>query len=82
MLLMLMPSGAAQEQQWASLGEFKLESGESIRDCRIGYRTYGRLNAARSNVILWPTWFTGRTEDLAGYFGKRQADRYGRVLSW
>ena len=29
------------QQQFASLGDFKLENGETIRDCRIGYRTLG-----------------------------------------
>ena len=59
----------SQAQQFAALGDFRLESGETIRNLRLGYRTYGKLNADRSNVILWPTWFTGRTEQLAGNFG-------------
>ena len=60
----------AQEgsQRFASLGDLKLESGEVIHDCRIGYRTYGQLNAAKSNAILFPTWFGGTTEQLAGNF--------------
>ncbi|HXM68144.1 MAG TPA: hypothetical protein VN911_15545 [Candidatus Acidoferrum sp.] len=33
---------SAQEQQTARIGDFKLESGEVIRDCTIGYRTFGR----------------------------------------
>ena len=53
----------------ASLGDLKLESGQVIRDCRIGYRTYGQLDAAKSNAILFPTWFGGTTEQLAGNFG-------------
>jgi len=61
----------AQEgaQQFASLGDFKLTSGEVIRDCRIGYRTFGQLNADKSNVILFPTWATGTTEKLQGQVG-------------
>jgi homoserine O-acetyltransferase/O-succinyltransferase len=56
----------AQEgkQQFAALGDFKLESGQSIRDCQIGYRTVGKLNADMSNAILFPTWFTGTTAEL------------------
>ncbi|HEY1262830.1 MAG TPA: alpha/beta fold hydrolase [Terriglobales bacterium] len=57
------------QQQFASLGNFKLESGEAIRDCRIGYRTYGHLNADKSNAIVFLTWFGGNTEQLAGNFG-------------
>ena len=60
---------SAQEQKFASLGDFKLESGEVIRDCRIGYRTFGTLNADKSNVVLFPTWASGTTEQLASNFG-------------
>jgi len=56
-------------QKFASLGDFKLVSGEVLRDCRIGYRTYGRLNPDQSNIILFPTWATGTTEQLQGNVG-------------
>src|SRR5258705_8498411 len=69
-LAVLTPSVlTAQEQQFASLGDFKLESGEVIRDCRIVYRTFGKLNSNRSNAILFPTWAGGTTEQLKGNFG-------------
>jgi homoserine O-acetyltransferase/O-succinyltransferase len=57
---------AGDGQQFASLGDFKLASGEVLRDCRIGYRTFGTLNANRSNAILFPTWASGSSEQLAG----------------
>ena len=50
--------------QIASLGDFKLENGDVIQDAKIAYRTAGTLNADRSNVILFPTWFTGTSEEL------------------
>jgi homoserine O-acetyltransferase len=40
-----------------------------LRDCRIGYRTFGQLNADKSNVILFPGWAGGTTEQLAGSVG-------------
>lgn len=52
----------AQEQQFAKLGDFKLQSGEVLRDCRIGYRTAGQMNADKSNIIVIPTWAGGKTE--------------------
>ncbi len=62
--------GAQQGAQlMASLGDLKLESGQVIRDCRIGYRTYGQLDAAKGNAILFPTWFGGTTGQLADNFG-------------
>jgi homoserine O-acetyltransferase/O-succinyltransferase len=67
--LLCVASGCAQpgsQQQFADLGELKLESGASIHGCKLGYRTLGTLNAAKSNAILFPTWFTGTTKDLLG----------------
>jgi len=64
-LLLLVLSTAlafSQEQQFASLGDFQLQSGEVLRDCRVGYRTAGHMNSDRSNVIVIPTWAGGRTE--------------------
>src|ERR1700744_1619089 len=51
-------------QQYADLGDLKLENGSVIHDCKIGYRTLGTLNAAKSNALLIPTWFTGRSGEL------------------
>ncbi len=59
----------AQEQRFAELGDFKLESGEVIRDCRVGYRTFGKLNNDRSNAILFTTWASGTTEQLQSNIG-------------
>jgi homoserine O-acetyltransferase/O-succinyltransferase len=56
-------------QQFATLGEFKLQSGAVLHDFRIGYRTLGRLNGDKSNAVLWPTWLRGRTEDLLQFIG-------------
>jgi homoserine O-acetyltransferase len=50
--------------QTAELGDFSLESGEILLDAKLGYRTAGALDARKSNAILFPTWFTGTSEDL------------------
>ena len=71
--LILFISGTAAGQdgglEMALLGEFRLDSGETIQDLKVGYRTIGELNADRSNAILFPTWFTGTTEDLVPLVG-------------
>jgi homoserine O-acetyltransferase/O-succinyltransferase len=54
----------APGQKLADLGTCQLASGERIRDCRIGYRTFGALDATKSNVVLFPTWFSGTTAPL------------------
>ena len=56
-------------QQFATLGEFKLQSGEVVPDFRIGYRLLGKLNAEKSNAVLWPTWLGGKSEDLLDFVG-------------
>ncbi|MGC1784858.1 MAG: alpha/beta fold hydrolase, partial [Acidobacteriaceae bacterium] len=53
------------QQQFADIGACKLVSGQQIDHCRLGYRTWGTLNAARSNAVLFPTWFSGTTANLA-----------------
>jgi len=55
--------------QFAQLGDFKLRGGSVISDFRLGYRTLGRLNSARSNGILWPSWLGGTTENLLQFIG-------------
>ena len=59
----------AQEQRFANIGNLKLQNGGVIRNCRIGYRTFGQLNADKSNVIVFPTWAGGTTEQLQSNIG-------------
>jgi homoserine O-acetyltransferase/O-succinyltransferase len=47
----------------ASLGTCRLASGATITGCRVAYRTFGQLNAERTNAVLVPTYFAGRSED-------------------
>lgn len=65
------PLRAEGELRLADLGDFRLESGQAIRECRVGYRTWGTLNRDRSNAVLFPTWFAGTSKDLAdlGFIG-------------
>jgi len=74
LLLLLKSVAVAQDLQFAALGDFKVESGETIRDCRIGYRTFGHLNSDKSNAILFTTWASGTTEQLKSNIGR------GRVV--
>jgi len=71
LIVLLCALSAAQDgqQQFANLGDLKLQSGEVLRDCHIGYRTFGNPDATKANVILFPTWAGGTTEQLAGAIG-------------
>jgi len=53
-----------------SLGTCHLAGGATIQDCRIAYRVFGRLNAARTNAVLVPTWLLGRSEDWLPLLGQ------------
>jgi len=69
-IFLCLTSGCAladSPQQVASIGDLLLESGETLHDCEIGYRTAGTLNADKSNVVVFPTWFTGSSGDLIKY---------------
>jgi homoserine O-acetyltransferase len=74
-VLALWPNLLAQErtsdgaQQFAELGRCVLDSGAVIENCRVGYRTFGHLNAARDNAVLMPTWLYGKSAELAVHFG-------------
>jgi homoserine O-acetyltransferase len=59
------------ELHFAELGTCKLVNGQQIEQCRLGYRTWGTLNADRSNTILWPTWFSGNSSDIGTFVGAK-----------
>jgi homoserine O-acetyltransferase/O-succinyltransferase len=65
------PLTASEPPKFADLGDFKLQSGEIIKDFKLAYRTLGRLNARKSNMVLMPTWLMGTTEELVdlGFIG-------------
>jgi len=63
-----------------SIGNFMTVSGKEIPNCIISYRTQGRLNKEKSNVILWPTWFTGKSEMICGGVTSAMMDTTGLYI--
>jgi homoserine O-acetyltransferase len=51
-------------QQLEPIGNLKLKSGQTIDDCKIGYRVHGKLNKEKSNVVIYLTWFGGNSEGI------------------
>jgi homoserine acetyltransferase len=49
---------AGGDLQFAELRQCKLESGKTIENCRVGYRTFGKLNAD-ADLALWALGGTG-----------------------
>ncbi len=68
-LIIFLFSHIIGQQKFIELGDFILENGEVILDCKIGYRTFGKLNDDKSNVILYATWFGGTSEMLGNLIG-------------
>ena len=58
-----------QELRTAHLGECQLVNKSVIQDCQLGYRTFGTLSAAKDNIVVIPTWASGRTEQMAFLIG-------------
>lgn len=47
-------------------GEILLESGETLPDARLAFRTFGRLNETKTNAVIVLTFFGG-THDQCGH---------------
>ncbi len=64
-------AAGAPPQQFADLGDVRLESGAVIKDCKLGYRTIGTLNAARSNAVVFLPWHTGKSGEAVSLLGPK-----------
>ena len=56
-----------------NLGDVNLLSGEILPSAKLAYKTYGKLNSNKDNVILLPTFYTGTHKRNEGFFGKNRA---------
>jgi homoserine O-acetyltransferase len=45
------------------LGDLPLQCGLTLRNAQLAYKTYGRLDAARGNVIVYPTSYGAQHSD-------------------
>ncbi len=57
---------AQTDLRLVNIGDFTTTNGNVIKDCKVGYKTVGKLNPDKSNVILIPTWFGGSSERMVG----------------
>ncbi len=56
-----------------AMGDFKLESGQAIRDFSISYVTHGTLNANKSNAVLMVTAISGNHHRIDYLIGPGRA---------
>ncbi len=45
------------------LGDWRLQHGATLPGAKLAYKTFGQLNAAKDNAIVYPTWFSGQHPD-------------------
>ena len=57
----------ARDCETFELGEVTLQSGVTLPNARLAYRTYGSLDADGGNVIVMPTFYTGTHARNEGY---------------
>ena len=56
---------AATDTLYFELGDFELQSGETLRGARLAYQVLGHLRTDRGNAVLFPTYYTGTHRDNA-----------------
>ena len=57
-----------------NIGDLELEEGGTLCDCQLAMATHGKLNAAKDNAILVPTWYSGTSKIIEQvYVGKGRA---------
>ena len=66
-------TNAEKGVQIYKMADFELQSGLILPCAQLVYKTYGELNAAKNNVVLLPTFYTGSHHRNEGFFGENRA---------
>ena len=61
------------DAEYFPLGDVVLQHGATLRDAQLAYKTYGELNADRSNAVVYPSWFSGWHTDNEWLIGPGMA---------
>jgi homoserine O-acetyltransferase len=55
------------------LGDVRLQMGATLRDAKLAYKTYGKLDPDKGNAIVYPTWYSGHHVDNEWLIGEGMA---------
>jgi homoserine O-acetyltransferase len=66
---MNMAESATTAMHVFELADFRLQSGGTLPKARLAYQTYGQLNAAKTNAILYPTSYGAQHPDIEWLIG-------------
>jgi homoserine O-acetyltransferase len=65
------------------LGDVVLQGGATLRGATLAYKTFGKLNARKDNVIVYPTWYSGQHTNNEWLIGQGMAldpDKYFIII--
>lgn len=68
-----MSQGEREAHEVYDLGNFLLRSGQFLRNAKLAYKVWGKLNPDKSNAILYPTWYSGKHWDNDWLIGPEMA---------
>ena len=55
------------EKKFYTLAQYTTQGGKTIKQVRVGYESYGRLNAAGNNAVFVPHFFSGNSHAAGRY---------------
>src|SRR2546428_340042 len=64
------------EKQFFTLPQYTTVGGKPIKNVRVGYETYGKLNAAGDNAVFVPHFFSGTSHAAGRYKADDKAAGY------
>src|SRR5215510_9640730 len=64
------------EKKFFTLPQYTTAGGKTIKQVRVGYETYGKLNAAGTNAIFVPHFFSGNSHAAGRYKADDKAAGY------
>jgi homoserine O-acetyltransferase/O-succinyltransferase len=59
--------GLLTEKKFFTLPSYTTQGGKTIKNVRVGYESYGKLNAAGTNAIFVPHFFSGNSHAAGRY---------------
>ncbi|MCC8938383.1 alpha/beta fold hydrolase [Bradyrhizobium sp. Arg68] len=75
---------APRDYEIFEAGDVTLQGGAVFPQLKLAYKTFGRLNAAKDNVILYPTSFSAQHTDIEWLVQRGEAldpDRYFIIIA-
>jgi homoserine O-acetyltransferase len=64
------------EKKFFTLPQYTTAGGKTIKNVRVGYESYGKLNAAGDNAIFVPHFFSGNSHAAGRYKADEKAAGY------